>query len=190
MSTEKVGGLRVKNLQLFNRALLTKWIWRFLTQEESLWSRIIKIRHGDIDSTRTGQTISRGGGCKTGWWSKVLAAAGREEDSWFWGKLTQKLGKDNSINFWNGYWTGDKALKDLFPCIFQYSAKRDGKVREMGSWIEDTWTWKVEWRRELMEREQEGVEEFLKLIQNLPVKEGSVDEWSGRGAALQVVFFR
>nr|GFA02946.1 RNA-directed DNA polymerase, eukaryota, reverse transcriptase zinc-binding domain protein [Tanacetum cinerariifolium] len=41
------GGLGVSSLYALNRALMFKWVWRFTTQQSSLWARVIKAIHGD-----------------------------------------------------------------------------------------------------------------------------------------------
>ncbi|GJT77711.1 RNA-directed DNA polymerase, eukaryota [Tanacetum coccineum] len=46
LASKKYGGLRISSFYAANRALLFKWMWRFLTQEPSLWSRFIKAIHG------------------------------------------------------------------------------------------------------------------------------------------------
>lgn len=46
---KKEGGLGVKNLVEFNKALLGKWRWRLLKKEGGLWVRIVKSRYGDLD---------------------------------------------------------------------------------------------------------------------------------------------
>jgi hypothetical protein len=40
------GGLGVKNLTLFNKALLGKWLWRFGVEESHLWRRVIVAKYG------------------------------------------------------------------------------------------------------------------------------------------------
>nr|GEX88094.1 RNA-directed DNA polymerase, eukaryota, reverse transcriptase zinc-binding domain protein [Tanacetum cinerariifolium] len=40
-------GLGVSSLYALNRGLLFKWIWRFYTQDKSLWVRVIKAMYGD-----------------------------------------------------------------------------------------------------------------------------------------------
>nr|GEV59119.1 RNA-directed DNA polymerase, eukaryota, reverse transcriptase zinc-binding domain protein [Tanacetum cinerariifolium] len=40
------GGLGVSSLFALNRALMFKWVWRFITQGFSLWARVIKALHG------------------------------------------------------------------------------------------------------------------------------------------------
>nr|GEX61569.1 RNA-directed DNA polymerase, eukaryota, reverse transcriptase zinc-binding domain protein [Tanacetum cinerariifolium] len=40
------GGLGVSSLFALNRALMFKWVWRFITQGSSLWARVIKALHG------------------------------------------------------------------------------------------------------------------------------------------------
>ena len=38
--------LAIKNLWLFNQALLGKWIWRFGTEWGLLWRKIIEAKYG------------------------------------------------------------------------------------------------------------------------------------------------
>ncbi|GJR25119.1 RNA-directed DNA polymerase, eukaryota [Tanacetum coccineum] len=41
------GGLGISSLYVLNRALMFKWVWRFLSQNSSLWANVIKSIHGD-----------------------------------------------------------------------------------------------------------------------------------------------
>ncbi|GKB69457.1 RNA-directed DNA polymerase, eukaryota [Tanacetum coccineum] len=41
------GGLGVSSLYALNRALMMKWVWRFYSQKESLWARVIRAIYGD-----------------------------------------------------------------------------------------------------------------------------------------------
>ncbi|GJX35316.1 RNA-directed DNA polymerase, eukaryota [Tanacetum coccineum] len=43
---KKFGGLGVSSLFALNRALIFKWVWRFLSHDNSLWSRVIAAVHG------------------------------------------------------------------------------------------------------------------------------------------------
>lgn len=45
-STEEEGGLGVKFLALFNKALLCKWNQRFAIEENSLWKMMIRLKYG------------------------------------------------------------------------------------------------------------------------------------------------
>ncbi|GJZ10167.1 RNA-directed DNA polymerase, eukaryota [Tanacetum coccineum] len=42
LASKKNGGLGVSSFHALNRALLLKWVWRFISQDGSLWCRVIK----------------------------------------------------------------------------------------------------------------------------------------------------
>ncbi|GKD15206.1 RNA-directed DNA polymerase, eukaryota, reverse transcriptase zinc-binding domain protein [Tanacetum coccineum] len=47
LASKEKGGLGVSSLYALNRALMFKWIWRFMTHKSSLWARVIKAIHGN-----------------------------------------------------------------------------------------------------------------------------------------------
>nr|GEW74671.1 hypothetical protein [Tanacetum cinerariifolium] len=47
LAAKDKGGLGVSSLYGLNRALLFKWVWRFLSKDNSLWSRVNYSIHGD-----------------------------------------------------------------------------------------------------------------------------------------------
>nr|GEW61243.1 RNA-directed DNA polymerase, eukaryota, reverse transcriptase zinc-binding domain protein [Tanacetum cinerariifolium] len=46
LASKDNGGLGVSSLYALNRALMFKWIWRFHTQDSSLWVKVIKAIYG------------------------------------------------------------------------------------------------------------------------------------------------
>ncbi|GKE41780.1 hypothetical protein Tco_1469064 [Tanacetum coccineum] len=58
LASKDRGGLGISSLYAMNRGLMFKWVWRFLTQEPTLWTRVIKAIHGE--DGRIGVT-TRGG---------------------------------------------------------------------------------------------------------------------------------
>jgi hypothetical protein len=40
------GGLGIRNLRLVNISLLTKWRWRLMTSQDTLWGLVLKAKYG------------------------------------------------------------------------------------------------------------------------------------------------
>ena len=41
------GGLGIRKLTAFNKALLGKWLWRFGVKETHLWQRVVALKLGE-----------------------------------------------------------------------------------------------------------------------------------------------
>ena len=41
------GGLGIRKLTTFNKALLGKWLWRFGIEENRLWRRVVALKSGE-----------------------------------------------------------------------------------------------------------------------------------------------
>ena len=48
VAAKKYGGLGVSSYYALNRALLLKWVWRFISHDGSLWYRVIKAIYGSF----------------------------------------------------------------------------------------------------------------------------------------------
>lgn len=70
--SKKEGGLGIKELGIFNQALLSKWVCRFLNEKESLWYRVIKSSFGDLIWTTSGERGHRSRGGRTDWWKTIV----------------------------------------------------------------------------------------------------------------------
>nr|GEW03647.1 hypothetical protein [Tanacetum cinerariifolium] len=46
LASKNQGGLGVSSFYALNRALFVKWVWRFLSHDNSLWARVIYVMHG------------------------------------------------------------------------------------------------------------------------------------------------
>nr|XP_009595530.1 uncharacterized protein LOC104091812 [Nicotiana tomentosiformis] len=116
-SPKKWGGLGAKDLRVFNRVLLGKWLWRFKVEEHALWREVIVEKY---DST--------GGG----WRTKAITAPfgwhveGHHEElrSLQWQHHLQGgRWKENQLLesqvVWRGYSEG------LFPHVFRVSNQKE-----------------------------------------------------------------
>lgn len=93
------GGLGIRDMRCFNRALIKKCIWRFLNEPQRLWVRIIRSRHGDWRSlVREGVGFGRGrreGGrahCRDAEDIFVIHIVGYGRDRWAIGEIRVGFG--------------------------------------------------------------------------------------------------
>ncbi|XP_042988327.1 syntaxin-32-like isoform X2 [Carya illinoinensis] len=97
------GGLGIKDLKVFNRALLGKWLWRYHLESEALWKNVIDVEYGSLWG---------------GWCSKASSGAYgvslwkfiRKGWDFFSNNFRLKVGDGKRILFWHDLWCGDTAL--------------------------------------------------------------------------------
>jgi len=127
--TFSIGGLGVKDLRLFNEALLGKWLWRFLNEKGNLWREVVAIKYG---TTNFGWYPSRSNGsygCSL--WRYI-------SEGWesFFRHFSFEVGDGTTISFWHNQWNQEGLLIDLFPSLFALAQDREASVvdyREQGT---------------------------------------------------------
>ncbi|GJV29826.1 RNA-directed DNA polymerase, eukaryota, reverse transcriptase zinc-binding domain protein [Tanacetum coccineum] len=109
------GGLGISSLYAMNRGLLLKWVWRFVTQKNSLWSRVIQALHGD--NGKIGAALK--GGYRSCWTSitqEINTMLQKGID--FMSYIRIKLGNGEKTKFWEDKWCAGGMLKDQFQRLY------------------------------------------------------------------------
>ncbi|RVW77230.1 putative ribonuclease H protein [Vitis vinifera] len=123
---KRSGGLGVKNLGAFNRALLGKWVWRFANERKALWNQVIRGKYGE----------ERGGwrSCEPreayglGLW-KAISKMGHKVTP-FVGFV---VGDGEKVKFWKDKWCETIPLSEVFPSLFALASNKE-------AWINEVWT--------------------------------------------------
>ncbi|GJR75905.1 hypothetical protein Tco_0088270 [Tanacetum coccineum] len=127
LASKKNGGHGVSSFFASNRGLLFKWVWRFLTQDSSLWSRFIKAIHGSqgaFDSCKSKYRCSP-------WLDIVhdihsLKAIGINLNQF----IRKKVGNGVKSLFWEECWVGDIDFKSLVPRLFALEESKSISVAD------------------------------------------------------------
>lgn len=67
---KKWGGEGVKDLKVFKRALLGKWLWRFGVEENALWREVAVEKYGSSEGGWRTRAITVPFGC--GMWRSIM----------------------------------------------------------------------------------------------------------------------
>ncbi|GJR03016.1 reverse transcriptase domain-containing protein [Tanacetum coccineum] len=111
------GGLGIGTLKSSNHAMLSKWWWRFHTENHAFWCKIIRSIHG-VDGGLNDTSLIKS---KSGPWYRIaklkddLSKIGIDLPSIF----KKKIGDGCSTRFWLDTWLGGSPLKDTFPRLFR-----------------------------------------------------------------------
>ncbi|GJY97028.1 RNA-directed DNA polymerase, eukaryota [Tanacetum coccineum] len=122
LASKKYGGLGVSSFYALNRALLFKWVWRFISRDNSLWFRFISAMHGSHILTRSPFHFST--------WNaiireiNVLKAQGVDLLS----HCKLRVGSGTRTMFWRDTWFGDVPFCSLFPRLYALENEKDSTV--------------------------------------------------------------
>ncbi|GJS89323.1 RNA-directed DNA polymerase, eukaryota [Tanacetum coccineum] len=119
LASKKNGGLGVSSYFALNRALLFKWIWRFVSQDDSLWFHVMQALYGpNIDSHSIHYSSNW---CSILKEMQMLKAKGFD----FLSLCNKRVGDGNNTSFWLDTWRGDSALCDSFPRMFALEMEKN-----------------------------------------------------------------
>ncbi|GJS11636.1 RNA-directed DNA polymerase, eukaryota [Tanacetum coccineum] len=112
LASKKHGGLGVSSFYALNRALLFKWVWRFILGDNSLWYRFIKSMYGTSLSIVSMYMSSI--------WNSILKEVSLLKDHGIdlLSHCQIRIGNGLRTQFWNEIWIAGTPLRDLFPRIY------------------------------------------------------------------------
>ena len=167
------GGIGLKDIHLFNKALLAKWKWRLGTEEHGLWKDILESKYGSWSGLRRHTRkhyTSR-------WWKDLCDVCGEgEEGKWFNQNLEWKVGSGSRIKFWEDTWKGSLPLYIRFPRLYENSISKEKTLREFGEWTNNGWVWLMKWRRDWFEWELPQ-EDFKQMLNQTQILREGEDLW-------------
>ncbi|KAA0058105.1 LINE-1 retrotransposable element ORF2 protein [Cucumis melo var. makuwa] len=151
------GGLGISRLQVTNQALLSKWLWRYHSEPNSLWRRLIHIKYkgkhpGDLPSNISSSSS------KAPWRSII------NNIDWFKSNQGWNLNNGDQISFWYSNWSPEGCLSTAYPRLFALSIDKESSIKDV--WNSNNNQWEITFRRKLNDRE---LSTWQKILENLPI---------------------
>ncbi|GJU43241.1 hypothetical protein Tco_1200507 [Tanacetum coccineum] len=126
-TSKQNGGLGVSSFFAHNHALLFKWVWRFLTDDSSLWTRFIKAIFGNKGDLDTHKLMLR----RSPWQDVILAIHSLQSKCInLMEYIQKKVGNGENTYFWDDSWLGDVALKVLYKRLYALEMCKSISVAE------------------------------------------------------------
>ena len=166
-------GLAVKNLRLFNTALLGKWLWRFGVEREALWRQVIQAKYGSLGGGWTSNAVQGSHG--VGLWKHIRKG---------WDQFSQftmfKVGDGSAIRFWTDFWCGSGPLKQTIPELFRLACNKEAYIGDYIVHRNGSIHWDLDFTHLVQDWELESVSTILDLLYSTKVQGSGVDTllWS------------
>jgi hypothetical protein len=176
LPTDK-GGLGVKNLELFNIALLSKWKWRFLSESDAIWSDLLRFRYGHLPSAVLGDGNMLQHTKASIWWKDVINRDNDSDANWFGYNIGCRIGNGKDIGFWNFKWNGNQLFKDLFPTLYEKEVHKEVMVadRLISNATVSSWEWN--WNGPLTEIEEQQLATLKDSLVGISLQQHCSDRW-------------
>ncbi|KAL5148468.1 putative ribonuclease H protein [Glycine soja] len=159
------GGLGIKDVRNFNKALLGKWKWDMIHQERELWARILESKYGGWRALAEGKRDTN----DSLWWQDLMVVTQEQQlNNVMQSGLSWNVGSGDKIKFWEDCWNGEGvALMQKFPRLYQISRQQHKLIQQVGSFSDTSWEWNLTWRRQLFDNEADSAYEFMRELSQL-----------------------
>ncbi|GKB67695.1 RNA-directed DNA polymerase, eukaryota [Tanacetum coccineum] len=124
LASKKYGGLGVSSFFALNRALLFKWVWRFISQDNSLWFRFITALHGS--------NIKKHSSLHSSTWNMIIKEVNalKFQGVDLLANCKLRVGSGMRAKFWSDIWIKDNQLCFLFPRLYALENNKECLVAE------------------------------------------------------------
>ncbi|KAJ9536970.1 hypothetical protein OSB04_029703 [Centaurea solstitialis] len=176
LNSKDKGGLGIGSLRAMNIALLSKWWWRFKTEKNALWRKVIIALHG---------AYAKLGGARNalsskGTWGAIAAINKDLEDLNIplQNLFQRQLGDGSDVSFWNESWCCQETFADRWPRLVALEANPNCSVADRCERSSNGVIFHGQWRREIRDgREALEVRELEDACKNVQLGSGD-SKWS------------
>jgi len=176
------GGLGVGDIEFKNDALLLKWWWRYATEDNVMWKKVIKSVHSEGQALLPlcPQRKVQGQGI----WNSLKRMMQDHQliaPQLFRQNLKLVLGNGQRVRFWEDQWINNGPLMQLYSDLYKLSSQKYATINNMG-WFEGSlWKWTLAWKRELRQNEIQQLDEMKAILSQYCPKHGQEDNllWKG-----------
>jgi hypothetical protein len=102
------GGLGIHDLEIKNRSLLGKWLFKLLS-EEGIWQTILKRKY--VGSKALSQVVWRPG--DSHFWAGLMASK-----KYFFPYISFSIKDGSQIRFWEDKWLVNTTLREQYPALY------------------------------------------------------------------------
>ncbi|KAJ0455641.1 putative reverse transcriptase zinc-binding domain-containing protein [Helianthus annuus] len=176
---KKLGVLGLCKLKHINFSLLVKWIWRFKTEEDSLWKLVVKAIHGP---GKKWASLPLNAAIFSVWRNIVKL----EEVTVFKGSrlssfINSSPGNGKHTRFWSDCWIGDRPLMNVWPNLYDKESDKfcliADRLKMVEQRLECVWGWSVQLSTD---RDRSDLVELEHLIRDVCITDRP-DKWKWTG---------
>nr|GEW79150.1 RNA-directed DNA polymerase, eukaryota, reverse transcriptase zinc-binding domain protein [Tanacetum cinerariifolium] len=124
LASKRNGGLGVSSLYALSRALLLKWVWRFISMDGSLWFKVILVLYGPRFEAHSLNQPSI--------WCSILREVRllNHKGFDFLSHCKKRVGDGCCTSFWEDIWISGAPLRVSFPRLYALELNKQVSVAE------------------------------------------------------------
>ena len=115
------GGLGIQDLEIKNKALLSKWLHKLLTTD-GVWQQMLRNKY--LGSQPLSQAQWKAG--DSHFWASLMKA---KPDFLRFGSFNIKDG--SQVRFWEDKWLGNACLREQYPCLYNVVRHKHATISEI-----------------------------------------------------------
>jgi len=171
---KSTGGLGVGDIASKNAALLFKWWWRFVSEEGSLWKKVVQAIHNEKNGILPSTSMTK----VQGPWQTIRKLINDQVpiSMEFLQQMKVEVGNGERTKFWEDPWMQAGIIKSLFPKLYSISSQQNTIIARMGWFEGQVWRWILAWNRELSHDKLKEVDELHRLSVQYQIVQNKEDE--------------